>query len=454
MKRLHILQLSSHDIAGGAERVAYELHQAYGRRGHLSTLAVGQRRGKGNTVLEIPNDDYRGKWARAWLWPSKALMPYQSSVRGAVRLQKLLFSIGQPKRWLQGFKGHEDFDFPATEHLLGLFESKPDVLHCHNLHGGYFDLRKLPDLNREIPIVMTLHDTWLLSGHCAYSFDCGRWETGCGQCPDLTIYPPLKRDATAFNWQRKKDIYRQCRFYLAADSHWLMEKVRRSMLMAGIAEAKVIHYGIDLSVYRPADIVESRKRLGLPQGAIVVLFSANGIRNNVFKDFETMRRSIALAAQRSRNRDLVFLAVGESAPPEKVGEAWVQFVPFQRNPRDVAAYCQAADIYIHAAREEAWGRSITEALACGTPVVATAVGGIPEQIKDGGTGFLVPKGDAEAMATHLVRLAENGELRRRLGKTASEDVRIRFDLERQTADYLNWYTEIIERFKRERTQGS
>jgi glycosyltransferase involved in cell wall biosynthesis len=226
-----------------------------------------------------------------------------------------------------------------------------------------------------------------------------------------------------------------------------MEKVRRSMLMAGIAEAKVIHYGIDLSVYRPADIVESRKKLGLPQGAIVVLFSANGIRNNVFKDFETMRRSIALVAQRSRNRDLVFLAVGESAPPEKVGETWVQFVPFQRNPRDVAAYCQAADIYIHAAREEAWGRSITEALACGTPVVTTAVGGIPEQIKDGETGFLVPKGDAEAMANRLAQLAENVELRHRLGTNASEDVKRRFDLERQTSDYLNWYAEIIERFK-------
>jgi glycosyltransferase involved in cell wall biosynthesis len=248
----------------------------------------------------------------------------------------------------------------------------------------------------------------------------------------------------------KKDIYLRSRLYLAADSQSLMEKVKKSTLMNGIVESKVIHYGIDLSVYKPADLLESRKALGIPEKAIVVLFSANGIRNNEFKDFKTMRRGIALAAQRSRDRDLLFLAMGEAGPPEKVGEAWVQFVPFQSNPQDVAAYCQAADIYIHAAREEPWGRSITEALACGTPVVATAVGGIPEQIKDGETGFLVPKGDAEAMAVRLVCLAEDGELRRRLGKNASEDVKTRFDLERQTADYLKWYTEINERFKGER----
>jgi glycosyltransferase involved in cell wall biosynthesis len=230
-----------------------------------------------------------------------------------------------------------------------------------------------------------------------------------------------------------------------------MEKVKKSMLVTGVVESKVIHYGIDLSVYKPADILQSRRSLGIPEGAIVVLFSANGIRNNIFKDFSTMRAAIALAAQRFKKKKLLFLAMGEDGPVQKVGEAQVHFVPFQRNPSDVAQYCQASDIYIHAAREEAWGRSITEALACGTPVVATAVGGIPEQIKDGETGFLVPKGDAEAMADRLVRLAEDGELRCRLGKNASDDVKIRFDLERQTSDYLNWYSEIIKRFEGERT---
>jgi glycosyltransferase involved in cell wall biosynthesis len=448
---MHIVQISPADSAGGAEKVAYELFQAYARRGHLSTLAVGQRRGKDRSVFEIPNDQYRDRWARACLAPSKAISSYQRSIRGVVRFQKLLLSIGQPRRWLESLKGHEDFDFPATERLLGLFHAKPDILHCHNLHGGYFDLRKLPHLNDEVPIVMTLHDTWLLSGHCAYSFDCTRWKTGCGQCPDLSIYPPLLRDGTLFNWQRKKEIYSRCQVYVAADSHWLMSKVRESMMVPGIADSRVIHYGIDLTIYKPANIHEARKTLDIPEDATVLLFSANGIRKNIFKDYQTMRSAIALAAEQSPARKLRFLALGEEAPAERVGKAQVHFVPYQSDPYQVARYYQAADLYFHAAREEAWGRSITEALACGTPVVATAVGGIPEQIRDGETGFLVPSGDAEAMATYIVRLAENCDLRLQLGRKASEDVKRRFDLERQTDDYLNWYTEIIERFKRGRS---
>jgi hypothetical protein len=54
--------------------------------------------------------------------------------------------------------------------------------------------------------MLTLHDAWLLSGHCAHSFDCQRWKTGCGECPDLDVYPASPRDATACNWRRKREI--------------------------------------------------------------------------------------------------------------------------------------------------------------------------------------------------------------------------------------------------------
>jgi glycosyltransferase involved in cell wall biosynthesis len=74
-------------------------------------------------------------------------------------------------------------------------------------------------------------------------------------------------------------------------------------------------------------------------------------------------------------------ALGENAPAEDVGGAELRFVPYQKDPETVARCYQAADVYVHAACAEVWGLTITEALACGTPVVATAVGGIPEQVK-------------------------------------------------------------------------
>ena len=58
-----------------------------------------------------------------------------------------------------------------------------DVLHLHNLHGGYFDLRHLPRLSPRLPVVVTLHDTWLTSGHCAYTLECERWRDGLRRLP-------------------------------------------------------------------------------------------------------------------------------------------------------------------------------------------------------------------------------------------------------------------------------
>jgi glycosyltransferase involved in cell wall biosynthesis len=77
--------------------------------------------------------------------------------------------------------------------------------------------------------------------------------------------------------------------------------------------------------------------------------------------------------------------------------------------------------------------------------VATAVGGIPEQILDGRTGFLVPPGDADGMAQGVVRLFARDGIRRLMADEAQHMARERFDLKRQVSAYLNWYDSILAR---------
>ena len=77
-------------------------------------------------------------------------------------------------------------------------------------------------------------------------------------------------------------------------------------------------------------------------------------------------------------------------------------------------------------------------------MVATAVGGIPEQVQDGVTGLLVPLGDAEAMAEAIITLLTDDALRMRLGRNAAKDAQRRFDLDRQVDDYLTWYQAILQ----------
>jgi glycosyltransferase involved in cell wall biosynthesis len=100
----------------------------------------------------------------------------------------------------------------------------------------------------------------------------------------------------------------------------------------------------------------------------------------------------------------------------------------------------AADICCQASRwQEAFGLVIAEAMAFAKPVCATRVGGIPEIVEDGGTGFLVDRGDTAALAARFVQLARDSELRRRLGLAGARRVEEKFDLRRNAEELLKIY---------------
>lgn len=439
---MNILQLSTQDLGGGAEKVAWNLFQTYRVRGHQSHLAVGRKRTDDVGVLEIPRPDRKPTWARlCWVLHGR-LAPLETRVRGVWRLRYWLRLLAQGKPMWDRERGREDFNFPGSRQLLGLPPKEPDIVHAHNLHGGYFDLRFLPVLSCKVPVVMTLHDEWTYTGHCAYTLGCERWQHGCGECPDLTIYPAIKQDATAWNWRRKQRIYRRSRLYVATPSAWLLERVEQSMLQP--VEGRVIHNGVDLTVYHPADRYKVRTELGLPVDAVILLFAAHNVKSR-FKDYVTIRDAIAhLNLSDSMSQQVLFLALGgKEAGTDKIGSVDVQTIPFQSNPARVAQYFQAADVFLHAAHADNFPNTVLESLACGTPVVATAVGGIPEQIEDGETGFLVPAQDGAAMAQKIRKLLQDDALRRRMSAQAAAVAKREFDLERQADDYLDWYEKIL-----------
>jgi glycosyltransferase involved in cell wall biosynthesis len=391
--------------------VARALFEAYRRRGHRSWLAVGHRTTADPDVIYLDNERARRGVAGV-----------------AARVDAVL--------------GLEDFRYPAARRLLELAPELPDVVHAHNLHGGYFDLRELAPLTRQAPVLLTLHDAWMLTGHCSHSFDCDRWRIGCGSCPDLTIYPAVRRDATALNWRRKRRIYGASRLRVATPCRWLLGLAEASMLAPAIDEGRVVPNGVDVERFTPGDRAAARRSLELGERDYVLSFVANGGPSNPYRDFPSLRDAAAAVAERV-DRPVVVLTIGSDLPPEHSGRAELRFTRVD-DPDLLAAVYRASDLYVHATRADTFPTTVLEALACGTPVVASAVGGIPEQVRTdirGGeaTGLLVPPGDPAALADGLLTLLSDEGLRTACAANAAADARRRFSLDRQVDAYLEWY---------------
>jgi glycosyltransferase involved in cell wall biosynthesis len=413
-----IVTVSTSDVGGGAERSARLLFEAYRARGHDSWLAVGDKQTPDPAVLpfhESPYVDYR---------------PYGRT------LPKRLLAVG---KWLDHALGREDFRFPFSRHLLTLTGSVPDIVHCHNLHGGFFDLRVLAPVSRRVPVFLTLHDLWAVTGHCAFPLGCECWRTGCGACPDLAIPPAVARDGTRGNWRRKRRIWARSGLRVALPCRWLEERVAHSILAPAIAEARVIPNPVDLAAFRPGNRDVARRTLALPAEADLVLFVAKGTHANRFKDWPTVRAVAGRLGAEPGGRPLLILAVGGSGPEERFGRATVRHVPYLAAPAELAPYYQAADVLLHATRQEVLPLVIVEALACGLPVVASRVGGIPEIVEDGRTGWLVPPGDVPAAAAAVAHALAQPGAARGLARRGAEQVRLRCDRDAIADTFLAWY---------------
>jgi glycosyltransferase involved in cell wall biosynthesis len=415
-----IVSVNTSDLGGGAERMATAMLQGFRRRGCEAWLLVGEKKTDDPFVLPFyssPYIDYR---------------PYADPA-----FQQRLVEQKRDN----ALAGVVDWEFPYSHLIAELTGSAPDIVHLHNLHGGYFDLRAVVRVSQRFPTFVSLVDCWWLSGHCAYPLGCERWQTGCGECPQLDVPPePKLRDATPHNWRQKRDVFEQCKLLVAAPSRWLLDLAKQSILAPAIQDSRVIPHGVDLSVFRPASSSQARQILQIPDDAFVVMFAAQNVRSNPFKDYATVRHAVEMVAA---TRPVWLLAVGQKGEDEQIGCGIVRHVPFTDSVQTMAQHYQSADVYLHAAHNEAFGIVIAEALACGLPVVATAVDGIPEVFRDGEHGFHVPHADAEAMAGAVTRLLHDPALRAALGASAAQHAREHYDADVMVDRYLDWYREAL-----------
>jgi glycosyltransferase involved in cell wall biosynthesis len=344
-------------------------------------------------------------------------------------------------------RGEDDFDFPGTAALDNL--AGPDgILHLHNPHGGYFDLRQVPGLSQRHPFVVTAHDQWLSTGHCAYSLTCEKWRTDCDHCPWPRNPPPTTGNHAANNWARKQAILSASRLHLICPSRWLQRVLENSLLAPALLSSTHIPNGVDQQIFYPLPPLPEEKaalraRLNLPPDALILAFTV-AAQGNPYKDTPTLLSAVRslMNEQLSPDQPLHLLALGHrgilpgtEAPPP----GHITATGYLSEARNLADYLRAADLFLHSSQADNHPLAILEAQCCGLPVIATDVGGVPETLDAGHTGLLVPPGDSSLLAAAAATLLADRNLRVTMGRNAAAYGRTHFSLSAMLDAYEEVY---------------
>lgn len=316
-----------------------------------------------------------------------------------------------------------------------------DILHFHGIHGGFINYLALPSLTESKPTVFSLCDMWAMTGHCGFSYDCDRWKIGCGKCPYPDAHPAIKRDATHLEWKLKDWVYNRSNLTIVSKSKWLTKQAQQSMLNRyPIYE---IYNGIDTEIYQPLAQEQCRLELGIPSDKKVLMFAAVEL-NNFRKGGDLLLKALqSLPASLKAETVLLTLGKGSEDLSEAVEMQTLNLGYVSDDHRKVIAY-SAADLFLFPTRAETFGNVALESIACGTPVVSFKVGGVPDHVRPGITGYLAEPENFKDFYDGIVQLLEDKNLRDRMSQQCRAIALQEYSLELCTQRHIELYSKLLQ----------
>lgn len=317
-----------------------------------------------------------------------------------------------------------------------------DIVQLFNTHNNYFSHTVLPLISRRRPIVWRFSDMWAITGHCAHALMCERWKTGCGLCPNLSVYPELRWDFTALLWRIKKSVYQRSALNVVTPSKWLADLARQSPLLDGFPVHRIPN-GIDTAIFHPIDKQQAREQLGIDRSKHVILFSSHLIMNSL-KGGALLEEALTRVGSQVNRDQLLLLVVGHGAADWQTREDFpVQRIGHVTNDQEMARVYSAADVFVLPSLAENFPNAVLESMACGTPAVTFDVGGCPELVRHMETGYLARYKDAIDLANGIETVLRDSELRRRMAGRALEIVRVEYALPLEARRFRGLYEDIV-----------
>jgi glycosyltransferase involved in cell wall biosynthesis len=421
---VRVTHINTYDSAGGAARAAYRLHTGLLALGQESKLLVQQKERDDNTVLLFDP-------------PLDAPTRFRRMIKRRILLHSRKPLASRPA-------GSTFMSDDRSEHNGDVLRQMPpsDILNLHWIAGfiDYKDFfRQIP---RNLPVVWTLHDMNPFTGGCHFDGGCGKFSDRCGACPQLDSSEP--DDFSAQVWIRKKEAFASSggnvganHMQIVAPSRWLAAAAKKSSLF-GHLPITVIPYGLEIDRFQPRDRNSARQLFEIPPEAKVVLFVADWASEK--------RKGLDLLLEAIKGLrdipDLYVLAIGRNVSAREFGVP-SKTIDYLRDDLTLSLAYSAADVFVVPSLEDNLPLTALEALACGIPTIAFSAGGMPDVVRDGATGTLVPAGDVQALRSAIASLLGDPQRRARMAEESRRVAVQEYELDVQARRYVELYESIL-----------
>ena len=422
---INVLHVCAEDGSGGAARAAYRVHRSLAvlppEFGVRSSMLVAMKRTDDLSVHQIATSSIGGLATR-------------TIAKVAAQERRL---IRTPNPVL-----HSAARVP-TAVLRRIEQLDPDVVLLHWLGSRTISIRQLGRLLAgRRPVAWRLPDTWAFCGaeHYPHGEDDTRFVDG--YLPNNRLVGERGPDLNRRAWQRKRRHWTRPA-QIIAPSRWMADLANRSALM-GSWPSQVIPNPLDTGWWGASSRSEARRQLGIPQDRRVVLFGAVGGEKDPRKGADLLRRALPCVVER-------MTAAGGTAPDlltfggppgaERVAGVSVRSVG-RLDDEGLRLHYSAADVMVVPSRQEAFGQTASEAITCGTPVVAFALGGLPDIVEDGVNGRLAQPFEIEQLAKAIVWVLSDSERHARLSEAAREHA-AQWDKQRVGAQYADVLRDLV-----------
>ncbi len=323
--------------------------------------------------------------------------------------------------------------------INGLIERlNPDLVHLHWIAHGSISIEQIAKIKR--PIVWTLHDSWAFTGGCHLPFDCKRYQSACGCCPQLGSDDPA--DLSNRIWRRKENAFKELNLQIVAPSRWLARSAQTSSLFKDL-DVSVIPNGIDTKLYQPMDLSSTRAKLNLPQNKKLVLFGAMGLSKDANKGLQFLKPILGhLVKQKMKDLEFVIMGSRKSECDSDFGFP-IHYLGTLKSESSIASLYGAVDATLLLSLQENLPYAVMESLSCGTPVVAFEIGGVPDMVDHQVNGYLAKPYEVEDIARGIAWVLEDKIRQEKLREQARKKCEDHFSLELQTQRYMKLYNQVL-----------